>query len=89
MTETRRPGRSAAIAAMPRYSPNRPPTPVDLSDNTSLWGPPPSVRATLAALPDAALSRYPTPYADALTEALAAHHGVDAARVASMSASPT
>ena len=43
-------GRTATIAAMRRYQPRRPPTRVDLSDNTSLWGPPPSVRATLAAL---------------------------------------
>jgi histidinol-phosphate aminotransferase len=66
---------------MPRYHPHRPPTRVDLSDNTSLWGPPPSVRATLAALSDGQLSRYPTPYADELTAALAAHHGLGADRV--------
>jgi histidinol-phosphate aminotransferase len=75
------PRRTQTIAAMPRYHPHRPPTRVDLSDNTSLWGPPPSVRGTLAALTDGQLSRYPTPYADALTAALAAHHGVDADRV--------
>jgi histidinol-phosphate aminotransferase len=74
-------GRTATIAAMPRYQPRRPPARVDLSDNTSLWGPPPSVRATLAGLTDAQLSRYPTPYADALCEALAEYHGVDPARV--------
>jgi histidinol-phosphate aminotransferase len=66
---------------MPRYHPHRPPTRVDLSDNTSLWGPPPSVRGTLAALSDRELSRYPTPYADALTAALAGHHGVDPDRI--------
>ncbi len=75
------PGRTGAIASLARYQPRRPPARVDLSDNTSLWGPPPSVRSTLAGLADATLSRYPTPYADALCEALAAHHGVDAARI--------
>ena len=74
-------GRTAAIAELARYQPLRPPTRVDLSDNTSLWGPAPSVRGTLAALSDAQLSRYPTPYADALCEAVAARHGVDPARV--------
>jgi histidinol-phosphate aminotransferase len=69
-------GRTEAIAALPRYQPRRPLTRVDLSDNTSLWGPPPSVRATLAGLTDAQVSRYPTPYADALCEALADRHGV-------------
>jgi len=66
---------------MPRYQPRRPPVRVDLSDNTSLWGPPPSVRTTLAGLTDAQLSRYPTPYADALCETVADYHGVDPARV--------
>ncbi|HUD69075.1 MAG TPA: histidinol-phosphate transaminase [Acidimicrobiales bacterium] len=81
MSPASAPRRTETIAAMPRYHPHRPPTRVDLSDNTSLWGPPPSVRATLAALSDAQLSRYPTPYADALTGALASHHGVGPERV--------
>jgi histidinol-phosphate aminotransferase len=76
-----RPGRTATIASMPRYQPHRPPTRIDLSDNTSLWGPPPSVRRTLAGLSDAQLSRYPTPYADDLTAALASRHAVDVDRV--------
>ena len=79
MTQTTPAGRTAAIAAMPRYQPDRPPTRVDLSDNTSLWGPPPSVRATLAGLSDAQLSRYPSPNADALCAALGDRHGVDPA----------
>jgi histidinol-phosphate aminotransferase len=74
-------GRTTSIAAMPRYQPRRPPVRADLSDNTSLWGPPPSVRTTLAGLSDAQLSRYPTPYADALCEEIARYHGVDPARV--------
>jgi histidinol-phosphate aminotransferase len=74
-------GRTTTIAAMDRYQPRRPPVRVDLSDNTSLWGPPPSVRVTLAGLTDAQVSRYPTPYADALCESLAEYHGVDPSRV--------
>jgi histidinol-phosphate aminotransferase len=74
-------GRAEAIATMARYQPRRPPARVDLSDNTSLWGPPPSVRATLAAVTDAQLSRYPTPYADALCDALARHHDLDVGRI--------
>jgi histidinol-phosphate aminotransferase len=76
-------GRTKAIAAMGRYQPRRPPVRVDLSDNTSLWGPPPSVRSTLAGLTDAQVSRYPTPYADALCEALAEYHRVEPSRVVS------
>jgi histidinol-phosphate aminotransferase len=81
VTSAAAPRRTQTIAAMPRYHPHRPPTRVDLSDNTSLWGPPPSVRGSLAMLSDAQLSRYPTPYADALTTALARHHAVGADRV--------
>lgn len=78
---TQRPGRTSAIASMPAYRPHRPMARVDLSDNTCLWGPPPSVRETLASLTDAQLSRYPTPYADALCDAIASHVGVTSDRV--------
>jgi len=61
---------------MSPYRPNRPPTRVDLSDNTSLWGPPPAAREAIASIGDARLSRYPTPYADELVEAIARHHGL-------------
>ncbi|HEV3328648.1 MAG TPA: histidinol-phosphate transaminase [Acidimicrobiales bacterium] len=81
MTDGSGSGRTAVIAAMDRYQPRRPSVRVDLSDNTSLWGPPPSVRATLAGLTDAQVSRYPTPYADALCESLAEYHRVDPSRV--------
>ena len=39
------------------------------------------MRTTLAGLTDAQVSRYPTPYADALCEALAEHHRLDPSRV--------
>jgi len=75
-------GRTGAIGALSAYHPNRPAARVDLSDNTSLWGPPPSARAALAALPDERLSRYPTPDAELLVAELARHHGVDPSCVA-------
>jgi histidinol-phosphate aminotransferase len=76
MTDGSGAGRVAAIAGMSPYAPKRPPMQIDLSDNTSQWGPPPSVRATLASLTDDQISRYPTPYADLLTAALAERYGV-------------
>jgi histidinol-phosphate aminotransferase len=82
MTDGRGPGRVAAIAGMSPYAPKRPPIEIDLSDNTSQWGPPPSARATLAGLTDDQISRYPTPYADLLTAALAEHYGVGADGIA-------
>lgn len=59
------------LAAIERYLPTRPPCELDLTDNTNLFGVPPSVQALLAAPPSAAVTRYPAPYADALREALA------------------
>jgi histidinol-phosphate aminotransferase len=49
---------------------------VDLSDNTSLFGVPPSAERLLSSLPPAAITRYPSVYAPRLKAALAEHHGV-------------
>lgn len=59
------------------YDPRRAPCEIDLSDNTSLFGIPPAARRLLAGLPDGAVSRYPSVYADRLKAAIARHHGVD------------
>lgn len=60
------------------YDPGRRPCAIDLSDNTNLFGPAPSIRSTLASLDDAAITRYPSVYADDLRRALARLHGVGA-----------
>lgn len=49
---------------------------VDLSDNTSLWGPPPAALAALQSLDPAALARYPATPPAALNRALASYAGV-------------
>ncbi|MEO7108791.1 MAG: histidinol dehydrogenase [Polyangiaceae bacterium] len=59
-----------------RYTPKRPPCDVDLTDNTNLFGPPPSVANAFREIPDAAITRYPSPYSDALRAALAREYGV-------------
>jgi histidinol dehydrogenase len=64
-------------AAITPYDPGRLPCAVDLSDNTNLFGPAPSVRVTLAALPDATITRYPTVYATELRAELASRCGVE------------
>jgi histidinol dehydrogenase len=70
--ETRLPPRErASLASVERYSPARPPSEIDLSDNTNLFGPPPAVLAALSDMPSRAISRYPSPYADELRAALA------------------
>ena len=58
------------------YEPGRVPIPVDLSDNTSLWGPHPAANAVLRELAEASVTRYPTTYADRLRAAVSARHRV-------------
>jgi histidinol dehydrogenase len=66
----------ATLAPIERYVPRRPPCELDLTDNTNLFGVPPSVARLLERPPAAAITRYPAPYADALRGALAARCGV-------------
>jgi histidinol-phosphate aminotransferase len=64
-----------------RYTPDRAPVALDLSDNTNLWGTPPAAldRIRSATIDD--LARYPELYADTLREAVATRFGIDAACV--------
>jgi histidinol dehydrogenase len=58
------------------YNPDRTPCPLDLSDNTNLWGvPPTATRAIESALPQT-VARYPSLYAAELKGALASYVGV-------------
>ena len=63
----------ATLAAVSRYLPTRPPCAVDLTDNTNLFGAPPSVAQVLS---ETTVTRYPTPYVDELRAALAKEAGV-------------
>ncbi|MGH7447018.1 MAG: pyridoxal phosphate-dependent aminotransferase, partial [Longimicrobiales bacterium] len=65
-----------AYAALALYDPGRLPCDIDLSDNTSLFGPAPAARSAIADTADARITRYPSVYADDLRRALAALHGV-------------
>jgi histidinol-phosphate aminotransferase len=49
---------------------------LDLSDNTNLWGAPPSALRVIAAASEKAVSRYPTAYEPSLTATLADYVGV-------------
>jgi histidinol dehydrogenase len=70
-----------AYRSIELYDPRRAPCEVDLSDNTNRFGIPPAATRVIAALSDAAVSRYPSVYADRLKLALAALHGVDPSNV--------
>jgi histidinol-phosphate aminotransferase len=50
---------------------------IDLSDNTNLWGTPPAAIRALREMADAGMTRYPSAYALALKDAIAAYAGVD------------
>src|SRR5947208_15058481 len=72
----------AAMSALPAYVPGRKtPGAIVLASNESPYGLLPSVAAVLAEHAKG-VSRYPDMGASRLLDALAAHHGVDPARVA-------
>jgi histidinol-phosphate aminotransferase len=58
------------------YAPNRAPCAVDLSDNTNLWGVPPAAERALREAAVSTVTRYPSLYAPAVKQALAAYLGV-------------
>lgn len=68
-------------ADLNRYDPGRSPVPVDLSDNTNLWGPHPAALARVRAATPDDLRSYPELYADTLRSAVANRFGVDPACV--------
>jgi histidinol dehydrogenase len=58
------------------YNPDRTPSPLDLSDNTNLWGVPPAAKRALESAAPQVVARYPSLYAPALKAALASYLGV-------------
>ena len=69
----------AAYREVSLYSVDAAPCAVDVSDNTNLWGSPPAARRVLSELADGAVTRYPSPYASQLRDALSDYTGVDPA----------
>jgi histidinol-phosphate aminotransferase len=61
---------------IPLYSTPRERCAVDLSDNTNLWGTPPSALRTVRATAEETVTRYPVAFEPALREALATYAGV-------------
>ena len=59
------------------YAPDRAPCAIDLSDNTNLWGIPPTAAAAIRNAADGVLTRYPSLYAGELKRALAGYVGVE------------
>ena len=63
--------------SLTRYSPDKRPVELDLSDNTNLWGPHPAALERVRAAAPEDLCRYPELYADVLRDAVACRFGVD------------
>lgn len=68
----------ADLAVIKAYSPAASMCELDFSDNTNLWGTPPSVDAAIAEMTRGVLSRYPSSNAQALRTALAGYVGMAA-----------
>lgn len=66
----------ASYRAIELYSPDRSPCPVDVSDNTNLWGIPPAAERAVREAAVATVTRYPPLYTAELKNALAAYTGV-------------
>lgn len=66
----------ASYRDIPLYSTLKERSAVDLSDNTNLWGAPPSALRALRETAEDSVSRYPAAFEPALREALARHAGV-------------
>jgi histidinol dehydrogenase len=60
-----------AYRTLSPYDPGRTPCDIDLSDNTSLFGPPPAALVVLAGARADTVTRYPSVYAPTLKQALA------------------
>ncbi|MBL0170869.1 MAG: histidinol-phosphate aminotransferase family protein [Gemmatimonadaceae bacterium] len=66
----------AAYDAVSLYDPHRAPVALDLTDNTNLWGLPPTAERALRDVPVQAVTRYPSLYGGELKQALADYMSV-------------
>lgn len=71
----------SSYAAIELYAPDRRPCAIDVSDNTNLWGAPPSVARAFEQSASASVTRYPELYAGSLKQALADYVGVSVEQV--------
>ena len=71
-----------SLRFVPMYSPDETSCPIDLRDNTNLWGAPPAALSAMRTIDPTALSQYPAVSAKRLTIAIASFVGVDALEVA-------
>jgi histidinol dehydrogenase len=70
------PARRSSYRDIVLYAPDRTPSPLDLSDNTNLWGVPPAAKHAIESAATQVVARYPSLYAVDLKKALASYIGV-------------
>jgi histidinol-phosphate aminotransferase len=68
-----------AVRALPLYAPDLADCAIDVSDNTNLWGTPPTVLRALREAPLSALTRYPSLYSAPLRDAILRYVTLDRA----------
>lgn len=68
---------SDGIWTLPRYDADVTPCPIDLSDNTNLWGAPPGVLQELREVPASTLARYPSLYSAPLHASALRYLGIE------------
>jgi histidinol-phosphate aminotransferase len=68
-----------AVRVLPLYAPDLADCPIDVSDNTNLWGTPPGVLRALRDAPLSALTRYPSLYSAPLRDAILRYVTLDQA----------
>lgn len=76
MTANPDPAARQSYASIELYAPDRRPCAIDVSDNTNLWGAPPSAASVFAQAASASVTRYPELYAGSLKSAIAEYAGV-------------
>ncbi len=78
---------TGTVPVLGRYEEVAPGCSLDLSDNTNLWGSPPSVGRAIVSASRGSMSRYPSAYSADLKSAIAKYVGAEASMVATGSGS--
>lgn len=77
----------AMYGAVPLYNPDSSPVEIDLTDNTNLWGMPPTAQRVLREIPASGASRYPSLYASEFKREIGRYLGVNPEQVVTGSGS--
>ena len=80
-SENRKPAARSSFAALSVYDGAVGACTIDLSDNTNLWGMPPSATQALEEFTFAEVTRYPSAYAEELKQSVARYVGVETSMI--------